>query len=125
MSEKTCFYCGAMVRKGTYELDHFPIPQECGGTETVVACLPCHDMKDRFSFYDLMMKFQPEFVADFERMGRMGRIMLAKCMRITAACGVGKEKQDAFVAALEAPTKRRPRLKKLTSAPPHSAGDQT
>lgn len=41
-----CLYCGST---GAYEMDHFPIPAELGGTETVRACIHCHNMKDRVS----------------------------------------------------------------------------
>lgn len=41
----TCFYCGMPASR--CEQDHFPIPAEVGGTETVPACINCHDLKDR------------------------------------------------------------------------------
>lgn len=45
-----CHYC--MQRTIRHEHDHFPIPQECGGTETVPTCINCHDLKDRGSLDD-------------------------------------------------------------------------
>jgi hypothetical protein len=44
--EDCCLYCSST---GPFQLDHFPIPAEFGGTETVRACLHCHNMKDRVS----------------------------------------------------------------------------
>lgn len=42
-----CFYCGMPVSV-RHEHDHFPVPRALGGTETVTACLNCHDLKDRW-----------------------------------------------------------------------------
>lgn len=41
-----CLYCGST---GPSQQDHFPIPAELDGKETVRACLQCHNMKDRLS----------------------------------------------------------------------------
>jgi len=40
-----CFYCDGPVTR--HEHDHAPLPQRCGGAETVPACVPCHTLKDR------------------------------------------------------------------------------
>lgn len=40
-----CYYCDQYSTR--IEFDHFPIPQEVGGVETVHACIVCHDLKDR------------------------------------------------------------------------------
>jgi hypothetical protein len=45
---RRCHYCDALVAGDNVEMDHFPIPKRAGGTETVPACVTCHDMKDRF-----------------------------------------------------------------------------
>jgi len=42
-----CFYCDDEL--GRHEHDHFPVPRSAGGTQTVPACLDCHDHKDRIS----------------------------------------------------------------------------
>ena len=44
--EETCFYCGTLLSR-RHEHDHFPVPKRAGGTETVAACVNCHDLKDR------------------------------------------------------------------------------
>jgi hypothetical protein len=43
-----CFYCDAEVQR--HDHDHAPIPRHAGGTETVVACPGCHNLKDRILF---------------------------------------------------------------------------
>lgn len=45
-----CYYCD--IYSIRIEYDHFPIPQEAGGTETVPACINCHDLKDRIPLGD-------------------------------------------------------------------------
>lgn len=45
---EVCFYCDAVVSP-RHEHDHAPIPLRHGGAETVVACLNCHDLKDRLA----------------------------------------------------------------------------
>jgi len=30
-----------------HQHDHFPVPQNLGGEDTVTACVNCHDLKDR------------------------------------------------------------------------------
>lgn len=44
-----CFYCDAPVCRGAFQMDHFPTPNSAGGTDVVIACLGCHDLKDRNS----------------------------------------------------------------------------
>lgn len=41
-----CLYCDSC---GPCQMDHFPIPRSLGGTDTVRACLHCHNLKDRLS----------------------------------------------------------------------------
>ena len=41
----TCFYCDSPVSR--HEHDHAPVPRRHDGTETVVACMMCHGLKDR------------------------------------------------------------------------------
>lgn len=43
-----CHYCDAPLSP-RHEHDHFPIPRQAQGTETVPVCLNCHDLKDRVS----------------------------------------------------------------------------
>lgn len=43
---ETCFYCDAYLAR-RHDHDHFPVPTCCNGTETVPACLNCHELKDR------------------------------------------------------------------------------
>ena len=47
-----CFYCGALVSGTAGYGDHFPVPQNAGGTATVPCCMSCHDMKDRYQLLD-------------------------------------------------------------------------
>ncbi|WP_157358553.1 hypothetical protein [Amycolatopsis sp. ATCC 39116] len=44
-----CFYCDEAL-DDRHEHDHFPVPKVARGTETVAACLDCHDLKDRIRF---------------------------------------------------------------------------
>jgi hypothetical protein len=83
-SNVTCFYCDALVAKNNIEHDHFPTPQEAGGTATVPVCRGCHDMKDRFRLGDWDLSWVTKIVADFPNMSRETRIFLAKTMRLTA-----------------------------------------
>lgn len=45
-----CFYCGSFLAE-RHDHDHFPVPTCCGGTETVPACLNCHELKDRIPLW--------------------------------------------------------------------------
>ena len=76
-----CFYCGALV-SGRVERDHFPIPEGCGGLNTVPACVSCHDMKDRFLLNDWPIEWAAKVMNDFPLMSRETRIFLAKSMRV-------------------------------------------
>lgn len=78
MGERICFYCGAPLVRGSYQNDHFPIPARSGGTVTVPACLPCHDMKDRLDFSQWPAEMVANIVADFPKLGRETRIFIAK-----------------------------------------------
>jgi hypothetical protein len=80
----TCFYCDALIAKNNLEYDHFPAPQEVGGTETVPSCKGCHDMKDRFVLDDWSPSWVVKVQADFPRMSRETRIFLAKLLRLAA-----------------------------------------
>ena len=75
-----CFYCGALV-SGNGEGDHFPIPKNAGGTETVPCCESCHDMKDRFSLEAWPVEWIGKVIADFPNLSRETRLFLAKCLR--------------------------------------------
>lgn len=75
-----CFYCDALISKGDYESDHFPIPYELGGERTVPACKTCHDMKDRFCIGDWPGPWLAHIIADFPKLSRETRIFLAKAM---------------------------------------------
>jgi hypothetical protein len=46
-----CFYCDTPL-SSRHEHDHFPVPEELGGAETVPACVNCHDLKDRVLLRD-------------------------------------------------------------------------
>lgn len=78
-ARETCFYCRKPIVE--VEWDHAPIPKRHGGTHTFPACIPCHDLKDRFSLtsrewsIDLM-------VQALEECGPLGRIYLAKAFGI-------------------------------------------
>lgn len=42
-----CHYCDR--DRSSHQHDHAPVPKRAGGLEVVVACLMCHDLKDRYS----------------------------------------------------------------------------
>ena len=44
--ETGCFFC-EMPLTTLHEHDHYPVAKALGGTETVPACMTCHDAKDR------------------------------------------------------------------------------
>lgn len=58
--------------------DHFPVPADCGGTQTVDCCESCHDMKDRFSFDKWPVEWTAKILADFPKLSRETRIFLAR-----------------------------------------------
>jgi hypothetical protein len=76
-----CFYCGDPVAPGRLERDHFPVPAICGGTQTVPACVQCHDLKDRTGWETIPVEFKGAFMEEFARMGRAGKIVFAQFMR--------------------------------------------
>ena len=75
-----CFYCGALF-SGNGCGDHFPTPQNAGGTETVPCCVSCHDMKDRFSLYKWPEEWIRKVIADFPNLSRETRLFLARWLR--------------------------------------------
>ncbi len=82
---KTCFYCNTIIAKDRLEMDHFPIPDDCGGTFTVPACQSCHDMKDRFTLESWIQSengWIRAIINDFPSMSRETRIFLAKTMAL-------------------------------------------
>ncbi len=98
-SEKTlCFYCGCLV-SGRVEYDHFPIPAECGGVETVPACISCNDMKDRFVLEEWPMAWAAKVAEDFPKMSRETRLFLAKMTRL-AAVHIHKQAQKELKTAV-------------------------
>jgi len=78
-----CFYCDGNLAKDAIEHDHFPIPKECGGKETVPVCLVCHDMKDRFPVGTWPVEWLRPLTRDMETMSRESRIIIAKLLRMT------------------------------------------
>ncbi|MBS0364945.1 MAG: hypothetical protein JSR67_03865 [Proteobacteria bacterium] len=54
LRELRCFYCERlMVDRSEYERDHFPAPRGAGGMAIVLACIRCHDEKDRLGDQEL------------------------------------------------------------------------
>lgn len=48
-----CHYCFALLHeRWEFQRDHFPTPRSAGGKATVLACIKCHDLKDRRSISD-------------------------------------------------------------------------
>ena len=91
---KECFYCGAMLSNGIgTQLDHFPIPNSEGGTETVPSCLSCHDMKDRFHLADWPIDWYAKVIEDFPKLSRETRICFAKIIRIVEQSKSKKPRQ--------------------------------
>lgn len=75
---RTCFYCDRVVGPA-HEHDHFPIPASAGGTQTVPACLTCHELKDRITVekWDLT-----ELFSAWASMPPVARILTAKMLRL-------------------------------------------
>lgn len=73
-----CFYC-RMPLGGFHEHDHAPTPVRHGGTDTVPACVNCHNLKDRLpaSQWPVALMLQA-----IDECGPMGRIYLAKAFAI-------------------------------------------
>lgn len=78
-ARENCFYCDKPILSDLVERDHAPIAQRHGGTDTVPACVPCHDLKDRLplSAWDV-----PLMVRALRECGPLGRIYLAKAFNI-------------------------------------------
>jgi hypothetical protein len=91
-----CFYCHGLVA-GNGVGDHFPIPKNCGGTETVPCCSSCHDMKDRFALDNWPAEWMSMILQDFPRMSRETRLFFAKSIRyvVEAVDIVKKHKASA------------------------------
>lgn len=59
-----CFYCGYPTGHGKGSPgDHFPVPEACGGTDTVQACWACHNLKDNLSLERIAFGM-PEFIRE-------------------------------------------------------------
>jgi hypothetical protein len=74
-----CYYCDKpVIRKS--EKDHFPVPNELGGKDTVTSCLSCHDLKDRSSLDDITVAvaFMGGLHADWPNLSPITRIYLAR-----------------------------------------------
>jgi len=82
MANDRCFYCKAMLSKGNVQMDHFPIPKECGGTDVVSSCITCHDMKDRFTLEKWPPDIMATLISDFDNVSRFTRIFLAKAIKL-------------------------------------------
>jgi len=78
---ESCFYCGGLVSERC-EHDHFPIPERNGGTDTVPACVSCHDMKDRYTLDDWSTEWLQIVISDLPNMRRETRIFLAKVLAV-------------------------------------------
>lgn len=74
-TREVCFYCRKPVLVDRGEQDHAPVPQRHGGIDTVPACVPCHDLKDRIPTKDWPIELLFQAI---EECGPLGRIFLAK-----------------------------------------------
>jgi hypothetical protein len=74
----TCFFCDVAIPRARLEMDHMPVPDRCGGESLVPACVVCHDLKDRISLVNLPIEFMADFMRDFQKLSRNGRIIMAK-----------------------------------------------
>lgn len=81
---KVCFYCRAPLLNGSYQNDHFPIPDRNGGKITVPACLPCHDMKDRMRFDEWPEDLVLSVLDGLQDLNRETRIFLAKVLAMAS-----------------------------------------
>lgn len=80
-----CYYCFAPISKNNREDDHFPIPDDCGGTTTVPACRTCHDLKDRFPLDRWSIELFTEWMEEMSALrSRVLRIYLAKTAAMLA-----------------------------------------
>jgi len=80
--DRQCFYCGATV--GDLQADHFPVPKRNGGETTVWCCDVCHKMKDTITFKNWSADWLGAVIADFPKMGRETRLLLAKVMQVAS-----------------------------------------
>ena len=81
-TQKSCYYCNALISAYHVEEDHFPIPEKMGGIDTVPCCISCHDMKDRFRLEYWPKEWIDKVVEDFPKLNRETKIFLAKSIRI-------------------------------------------
>jgi len=74
-----CFYCDCVfsTSKDSHG-DHFPIPKQFGGTETVPCCQSCHDLKDRIPLTEWTTTMFARVVTEFPKFNRETRLYLAK-----------------------------------------------
>lgn len=100
MTDKACYYCGAPVVSGSYQMDHFPVPDRNGGTVTVPACLSCHDMKDRLRFDQWPDELIGEIIAEFPTLNRETKIFIAKAFAM-ASDFIQQKKEQADVPGRE------------------------
>ncbi len=77
------------------ELDHFPKPASVGGKQVVESCVQCHDLKDRTSWEDLPSEMKAQFMEDFMRMSRAGRIVFAQFMRMAYEAALIQKRREA------------------------------
>jgi hypothetical protein len=96
-----CFYCGALV-SGNGAGDHFPIPLNAGGTETVPCCVSCHDMKDRFALDSWPIDWVAKIVADFPHLSRETRLFLARALRGFAEANRERDSVASLIATIAA-----------------------
>jgi hypothetical protein len=82
IDKDSCFYCGALVSQRQGKGDHFPVPSRHGGTETVICCISCHDMKDRFNLDSWPIEWLTPVLRDFPKLSRETRVFLAKSIAL-------------------------------------------
>ena len=76
-----CFYCGMPASR--YEKDHFPIAKRHGGTETVVSCMTCHEVKDRLALHKMDASFViGNLKAVWDKCDARERVILAKFLSL-------------------------------------------
>mgnify|MGYP000308264879 CR=1 FL=1 len=78
------FYCHAPLSAATRQRDHFPLPDRHGGLQTVDACTPCHDAKDRVSIERWPVEWIAELVAEMPTMSRAARLFLGRSFAMLA-----------------------------------------
>jgi hypothetical protein len=81
--DEVCFYCD-MPLSTACERDHFPIPQRHGGTETVPACINCHNLKDRTELNDWpVARIWAEMSSNWPKLSPLIRVWLAKVLALS------------------------------------------